>query len=123
MSLVDRAMEGRVLRPGSIVVKTTPSGADVILDGKKIGKTGLRLNGIDRDAFHDLVVTPEGMDPIQIQFGPEDFASVDGTPTYLFERNFEAPEPDAATPEPAADEPGKKPKKRKKRRRKRRRGG
>ncbi len=118
ISTVERAVEGRKLRPGAIVVKTIPSGAEVILDGEKRGVTNISIKGIDPDSNHQLVVVPTGKEPIQIEFTPTDFKPIDGLPTYTFERNFEAPpEPEVEEPPPSEEKKPKKRRKRKKRRR------
>jgi serine/threonine protein kinase len=123
--MVDRALSGKKLRNGAIVVKTTPSGARVTLDGEEVGKTNMRLEGVDPDENHQLVVEPEGMDPIIHEFGPADFRNTEGLPTFFWVKEFR-PEPaakaDAGPPDAGvkADTPKKKKKKPRKRRRRRR---
>ncbi len=114
---VGRAIEGKTLRPGALVAKTRPSGAEVILDGKSRGQTNLKLTGVDPDSPHQLVIKPSdppGMDPIVLEITPADFKPEDGLPTYTFDRDFASPEK-----EPEEDKPKDKPKKRKKKKRRR----
>lgn len=114
VATVERALAGKTLRNGAIVVKTTPSGAEVLLDGKVIGKTNLKLTGVDPDRPHQLVVKPEGMDPILLEFTPEDFRATDDLPTFFWERDFtkkEEPAPPETTPPTDESEGEKAPKK------------
>lgn len=88
VATVQRAISGKALRNGALVVKTTPSGAEVLLDGKVIGKTNLKITGVDPDRPHQLVVKPEGMDPILQEFAPSDFKAAEDMPTFFWERDF-----------------------------------
>jgi serine/threonine protein kinase len=110
--IVSRAISGKKLRNGALIVKTTPSGAEVLLDGKVVGKTNMKMTGVDPDRAHQLVVRPEGMDQIILEITPEEFKMNEGVLTYAFIRDFvkkEEPEPE---PEP-------KPKKRRRKKRRR----
>lgn len=105
VATVERAMAGTPLRNGALVVKTTPSGAEVLLDGRVVGKTNLKITGVDPDRPHQLVVKPEGMDPILLEFAPSDFKATDDLPTFFWERDFtKKEEPPPADPSPALDE-------------------
>jgi serine/threonine protein kinase len=96
LSTIDRARSGRVLRDGFMIVKTRPSGAEVIVDGKSRGKTNLKLAGIDPDIPHQLVLKVPEMEPIVIEFTPDEFVAGEDGPTYVFERDFSTPQgPDA----------------------------
>jgi len=97
---ITRALEGKVLRNGALVVKTTPAGAEVILDGEVKGRTNIKLTGVDPDAPHQLVVKPEGRDPIITEFAPADFVDTEGLPTFIFERDFSAPAEEAGVEAP-----------------------
>ena len=100
---IERAVSGKKMVEGQVVVKTIPSGAPVFLDGKAIGKTNLKVAGIDAEAAHQLVVKPEGMDPIIVEFAPTEFDTTMSPPTYVFERDFrpKPPSPEAPPPPPA----------------------
>jgi hypothetical protein len=116
--MVDRAMSGKKLRNGAIVVKTIPSGAKVVLDGEDRGKTNLKLTGIDPDKPHQLVVTPVDMDPIMVEFTTADFVNTEDLPTYFWTKDFsKKDEPAAEDAGPVAEEPKKKPTKKPSKRR------
>lgn len=87
-----RALAGTKAEPGVVVVKTAPSGAAVVLDGKSKGKTNLKIQGVDTSEPHRLVVKPKDMDAIVIEIEKKDFVQgEDGWPTYVFERDFTPP--------------------------------
>jgi PEGA domain len=102
--MAKRAVAGKKQALGVIIVKTIPSGAEVSVDGKARGKTNLKLTGIDIDEPHRLIVKPQDKDPIVLEFSSADFQQgEDGSPTYLFERDFTPPKSDAGpaeSPEP-----------------------
>jgi hypothetical protein len=117
---VKRAMSDKKLRDGAILIKTTPSGAKVILDGEDVGKTNLKLTAVDPDIAHQLVVEPIGMDPIMIEFGPEDFQSAEDLPTFIWNKDFTKAALAAQDAGPSADAGPKKATKKKPTKRKRR---
>jgi hypothetical protein len=122
---IDRALSGKKLRDGAILVKSNPSGAKVILDGEEVGMTNLKLTAVDPDANHQLVVEPAGMDPIMIEFGPDDFVQMEDLPTYIWDKDFSKPAApaDAGPPDagPKVEAKKKKPRKKRRGRRSRRR--
>jgi serine/threonine protein kinase len=88
MGVVERAIAGKQVVSGALVVKTRPGGAEVVLDGERKGISNLKLRGIDVDAPHTLVITPRGKEAITIAIVRNDFESVDGELTYTWERDF-----------------------------------
>lgn len=123
---VDRALEGKKLRNGAVVVKTNPPGAEVILDGESRGLTNLKVTGVDPDRAHQLVVKPKGMDPMLHEIAAADFQAAEDLPTFFWVRDFvkKDDETDAgpAVVKAASDEKKtvkKKPKKKRRRRSKR----
>lgn len=120
---VERAMTGKMLRNGALVVKTTPSGAEVLLDGKSVGRSNLKITGVDPDKPHQLVIKREGQDPIVHEFAPADFQAAEDLPTFFWVRDFtKKEEPDAGPPVAveAADDAKPAPKKRRRGKRKQR---
>jgi serine/threonine protein kinase len=108
LSTIERARAGRVLRDGFMIVKTRPSGAEVILDGKSRGKTNLKLAGIDPDAPHQLLLKVEGQEPIVVEFTPAEFVAGEDGPTFIFERDFATPPGPDAGPGAASENDDKK---------------
>jgi hypothetical protein len=101
--IIKRAMIGQKAEPGIVVVKTIPSGADVVLDGKNKGKTNMKITGVETNDPHRLVVKPKDKDPIILEIEKKDFVEGEGGfPTYVFERDFTPPKSDAPdSPEPS----------------------
>jgi serine/threonine protein kinase len=86
---IKRAVSGQKAELGVIVVKTIPSGAEVTLDGKSKGKTNLKVQGVDVNEAHRLVVKPKERDAFVIELERKDFEEgEDGRPTYVFERDL-----------------------------------
>jgi hypothetical protein len=101
MDAFGRWRSGKQQELGVLIVKTIPSGAEVLVDGKKKGKTNLKIASIDANQPHQLVVKPQGKDPIILEIERKDFEKgEDGFPTYVFERDFTPPK-DATDAGPA----------------------
>lgn len=119
---LSRAIAGKKVRAGAMLIKTKPAGAAVVLDGEEKGLTNLKLINIDPDVAHTLEVTIEGEGKRVVNITPADFRPLEGMPTYVFEQE---PEEEAVEDAglPAVVEPEKKkpPKKRKRRNRRKRR--
>ncbi|MBI5498190.1 MAG: serine/threonine protein kinase [Deltaproteobacteria bacterium] len=115
--MVTRAQEGRRAVTGTLIVKSKPSGATVLVDGKESGKTNLRLDQVVLDKPFTLVVRlPDGQELSQ-QLDMAAFKPPDRKVEIMFDPAAAAvdagPPPDAAA---AKDEaPEKKPRKKKKR--------
>ncbi|MFH1809411.1 MAG: serine/threonine-protein kinase [Pseudomonadota bacterium] len=73
-----RIVEQRPVRVGSIIIKTFPSGAEVRVDGKKHGLTPLRVDNVDIDVEHTLLVAPVGEPEVRRFVGPGDWGDKDG---------------------------------------------
>jgi hypothetical protein len=98
--MVKRAASGQKAEPGVVVVKTIPSGADVVLDGKNKGKTNMKITGVETNDAHRLVVKPKDKEPIILEIEKKDFVEGEGGfPTYVFERDFTPPKSDAPKPD------------------------
>lgn len=93
---VGRAFSGRQQTLGTIVVKVRPTPDDVVLDEKSRGPGNKKIANVDVDVPHRLVVRPRGQDPIVRELTRADFgATVDGTPTFSFEKDLTPQPPDA----------------------------
>lgn len=96
-----RAVSGQKAEPGIVVVKTIPSGADVVLDGKNKGRSNMKITGVETNDAHRLVVKPKDKEPFIIELEKKDFVEGEGGfPTYVFERDFTPQKTDAPGDEP-----------------------
>ncbi|MBN2358157.1 MAG: protein kinase [Deltaproteobacteria bacterium] len=68
-----RIVERQQVRLGSLVIKTYPSGAEVTIDGQAHGRTPLRINSVDVDAEHTIIVAPVGEPEVKRVIGPGDW--------------------------------------------------
>lgn len=119
---LSRAISGKKVRAGAMVIKTKPAGAAVVLDGEEKGATNLKLINIDPDVPHTLEITIEGEGKRVVEIAPKDFRPLEGMPTFVFEQEPEEEAVEDAGPPAVVEPTKKKPKKknRKRRRRKRR---
>ena len=117
---LSRAVSGKKVRAGAMVIKTRPAGAKIILDGVEKGMSNLKLVNIDPDEPHRLEVQLEGEPLRVVEIAAKDFVPVDGMPTYTFEQDppqeveVDAGAPEVDTPPPSDDK--KAPKRRRGRR-------
>ncbi len=73
-----RIVEQREVTLGSVVVKSYPSGAQVRVDGKRRGATPIRIDNIDIDVEHTVVVAPVGEPEVRRSIGPGDWEDDEG---------------------------------------------
>jgi serine/threonine protein kinase len=94
---VKRALSDQQQVVGTVVVKVRPAPEEVTLDGKSRGGGNKKIANVDVGEPHRLVVKPKGLEPIVVELTKADFVlGDDGSPTYLFERDFSPKPPDDA---------------------------
>ena len=69
----DRVVNQRAQRLGSVVIKTYPAGAEIEIDGSKGGLSPLRIDNLNADIEHIIVVRPVGEAELRRVIGPGDW--------------------------------------------------
>jgi hypothetical protein len=68
-----RIVDRQEVKLGSLVIKTYPSGAEVKIDGQPRGRTPLRINSVDVNDEHTILVIPVGEPEVKRVIGPGDW--------------------------------------------------
>lgn len=68
-----RIVDRQEVKLGSLVIKTYPSGAEVKIDGEPRGRSPLRINSVDVNQEHTIVVSPIGESEVKRVIGPGDW--------------------------------------------------
>ena len=95
------AAEAAPERP-TLKVTSSPSGADVIIDGNVVGTTPFTSRDIDATAPHGITVKKEGFEPQDRMVGTSDWAAKKGGPTLKVNMKLKR-----LGPAPAQESPGK----------------